>query len=234
MRSITHPAEVDREGSLFVVRDAPRRKGPERTREIVVVDIPPEMAREEVIRLGAGHKHSVCVLTNDISPHRPTIDAYKSFGYRFLRTEPMFVHDMKEIAEPDPGIQICRVQTITEAERWAKAAGARQIDPKHLSSDPLLVRGYVAEASGQIVGYVRSIQLCHPDTFVAGLFVSPSHRRMGIGRALMLHMLKDDRQHGIECSTLLASASGSKLYPKVGYRQIGILHLFVPAPMKPR
>jgi predicted acetyltransferase len=57
------------------------------------------------------------------------------------------------------------------------------------------------------------------------MYVVKSHRRRGIARALMTAMLEDDARHGARHSVLLSSTAGSKLYPTVGYEQIGLLQL---------
>lgn len=58
--------------------------------------------------------------------------------------------------------------------------------------------------------------------------VCPSHRRRGIGQALLSKMLRDDRARGSRCSVLTASHTGALLYPSVGYEQIGMLFMFAP------
>jgi len=60
------------------------------------------------------------------------------------------------------------------------------------------------------------------------MHVEPSHRRRGIGRAMLCHMLRDDRARGAKCSVLTASHTGALLYPLVGYGRIGTLFMFVP------
>ena len=61
------------------------------------------------------------------------------------------------------------------------------------------------------------------------MYVVPSFRRRGIGRALLCRMLRDDRDGGAKMAVLLASHTGAKLYPVVGYEQIGTLLLFTPS-----
>ena len=48
----------------------------------------------------------------------------------------------------------------------------------------------------------------------------------GIGRALLLKMLRDDRKLGAKCSVLTASHAGALLYPHAGYERIGTLLMF--------
>ena len=78
-----------------------------------------------------------------------------------------------------------------------------------------------------IVGRVRSVDAVGA-TWCADLYVRPSHRRRGVGRALMSKMLRDDQARGSKCSVLTASHTGALLYPHLGYERIGTLFMFVP------
>jgi predicted acetyltransferase len=60
------------------------------------------------------------------------------------------------------------------------------------------------------------------------MYVEATHRRRGIGQALLCHMLRDDRTRGSKCSVLTASHAGALLYPRVGYERIGTLFMFAP------
>jgi predicted acetyltransferase len=65
------------------------------------------------------------------------------------------------------------------------------------------------------------------------MYVSTSHRRRGIGQALLARMLRDDRARGSKCSVLTASHTGALLYPHVGYERIGTLFMFAPKRAQP-
>jgi predicted acetyltransferase len=60
------------------------------------------------------------------------------------------------------------------------------------------------------------------------MYVNPAYRRQGIARALLNRMLTDDRDNGATANILLASHTGSKLYPTVGYETLGMLYMFTP------
>lgn len=60
------------------------------------------------------------------------------------------------------------------------------------------------------------------------MYVLLEYRRRGIAKALMTRMLKDDAAAGTIANILLASHAGAKLYPVVGYRQIGQLYAYTP------
>ena len=78
-------------------------------------------------------------------------------------------------------------------------------------------RQYVALDGQDIVGRVRSVDAAGA-TWCADVYVNPSHRRRGIGQALLGRMLRDDRARGSKCSVLTASHTGALLYPRVAHR----------------
>ena len=88
-------------------------------------------------------------------------------------------------------------------------------------------RQYVALDGEDIVGRVRSVDAVEA-TWCADMYVQPSHRRRGIGQALLSKMLRDERARGSKCSVLTASHTGALLYPRVGYERIGTLFMFAP------
>jgi len=91
---------------------------------------------------------------------------------------------------------------------------------------------YVAVDGDDIVGRVRSVDAVGA-TWCADMYVEPSHRRRGIGQALMAKMLHDDRARGSRCSVLTATHTGALLYPRMGYERIGTLLIFGPKTRPP-
>ena len=85
----------------------------------------------------------------------------------------------------------------------------------------------MAQIDDKIIGGVTSV-IAGKRTWVSGLLVRPQHRRKGVGRSLMATMLRDDRAFGSRGSVLLASHTGAKLYPVLGYEQIGELLMLTP------
>jgi GNAT superfamily N-acetyltransferase len=151
---------------------------------------------------------------------------YKRLGYRLLVTEPLFVHDLKRIPRAASPAKIARVTTSEMAARFGKATRRRPIPPQDLTSHSAF-RQYVALNGERIVGWVRSVKALD-SAWVSDMYVLASHRRKGIGYALLTKMLRDDRAAGAKCSVLLSSHTGALLYPKAGYEQIGTLYIFVP------
>ena len=112
------------------------------------------------------------------------------------------------------------------AARFGKATRSRPIPPQDLTTEAPF-RQYVALDGERIVGWVRSVRALD-SAWVSDMYVLASHRRKGIGFALLTKMLRDDRAAGAKSSVLLSSHTGALLYPKAGYEQIGMLYIFVP------
>jgi predicted N-acetyltransferase YhbS len=102
----------------------------------------------------------------------------------------------------------------------------KQYPPERLQPGSNM-RQYVALDDREPVGWVASVRFKDAG-WVSDLHVQETHRRRGIGRALMNRLLLDDRAAGLEASVLLATNAGAMLYPLVGYRQIGELLIYCP------
>jgi GNAT superfamily N-acetyltransferase len=158
-------------------------------------------------------------------PNEPTRTAYKALGYRLLATEGFFVQRMKRIPRPPSPVSIEGVRTPDLAGQLGRITRTRPI-ASNLLGDAAF-RQYVALDGADIVGRVRSVDAAGA-TWCTDMYVQPSHRRRGIGQALLAKMLWDDRARGSKCSVLTASHTGALLYPRVGYERIGTLFMFVP------
>jgi len=248
-RSVTHPYECFRVGKLWVTRDAPR-KNPKnyRKEEWIAYGIEPRDVDKAARKNANGalpvlpvppanRRFFVCALSalNESPDELKT--AYKALGYRLLRTEPLFVHDLKKIPRVVPGtagqassatqnVKIEQIKTPEMAECYGKASRTRPIPVEHLTKEATF-RQYIALDGDKIVGAVRSVDACD-STWCHNTYVWPSHRRRGIGSALLARMLRDDRAHGAKQSVLLSSHTGALVYPRVGYEEIGMLYIFAP------
>jgi GNAT superfamily N-acetyltransferase len=225
-RSRTFPYEVSRIGPLWVMRDA-LRKNPRdyRKEEWIAHDVDPTEA-DAIARQHTRGRFFVCAMIAEGEPDEPTRAAYKVLGYRLLATEGFFVQRMKRIPRPPFPVSIERVRTPDLAAQLGKITRTRPISDNLLGDDAPF-RQYVARDSEDIVGRVRSVDAVGA-TWCADMYVQPSHRRRGIGQALLSKMLRDDRAHGSKCSVLTASHTGALLYPRVGYERIGTLFMFAP------
>ena len=119
-----------------------------------------------------------------------------------------------------------RRETPDLAARLGKVTRTRPIPDSLLGNDAPF-RQYVALDGEDIVGRVRSVDAVGA-TWCADMYVATSHRRRGIGQALLSRMLRDDRACGSKCSVLTASHAGALLYPRLGYERIGTLFMFAP------
>ena len=182
-RNRTFPYEVSRVGPIWLMRDA-TRKNPRnyRKEEWIAHDVDPG----EVDAVARGHTRGrffACVIIAEGEPDEPTRTAYKALGYRLLATEGFFVQRLKRIPKPPPPVSIERVRTPDLAARLGKVTRTRPI-PSNLLGDDAPFRQYVALDREDVVGRVRSVDAAGA-TWCADMYVNPSHRRRGIGQALL-------------------------------------------------
>src|SRR5882672_6706335 len=225
-RSRTFPYEVSRVGPVWLMRDAPR-KNPRnyRKEEWIAHDVDPREV-DAIVRRHTRGRFFACVMIAEGEPDEPTRTAYKALGYRLLATEGFFVQRLKRIPKLPPPVSIEQVRTPGLAAQLGKVTRTRPIS-SNLLGDDAPFRQYVALDGEDIVGRVRSVDAVGA-TWCADMYVNPSHRRRGIGQALLSRMLRDDRARGSKCSVLTASHTGALLYPRVAYERIGTLLMFVP------
>jgi ribosomal protein S18 acetylase RimI-like enzyme len=224
-RSFTHLCVAEKVESLWVVRDAPRTRGDYRREEWIAHGLSPR----EMDRVARGHTRghfAICAICAPGEEDAALRAGFKELDYRLNSTEAVMVHDLKRIPRAEAPVKIARVLDRDLAQRVNKAAGARQILDEHLVKDAQL-RQYVARVDEQLVGWVRSIEVPR-GSWCSNMWVQPAFRRRGIARAMLCTMLRDDRAAGAERAVLTASHAGAKLYPLVGYREVGTLLLYTP------
>lgn len=230
-RSRTFPYEASRVGPLWVMRDAPRKNPRDYRKEEWIAHGLEAREVDAIARRHTRGRFFVCAMVDEGQPHEPTRSAYKSLGYRLLLTEGFFVQRLKRIPKAPSPVHIERVRTPELAARLGKATRTRPITDDLLVDDAPF-RQYAAIDGKDIVGRVRSVDAVGA-TWCADMYVSASHRRRGIGRALLSRMLRDDRTRGSRCSVLGASHAGALLYPHLGYERIGTLLVFAPPKAAP-
>src|SRR5262249_19091618 len=98
VKSRTFPYEASRVGSLWVMRDAPR-KNPRDYRKEEWIAYETDPARVD----SAGRQHArgrffACHIVREREPDEPVRTAYKALGYRLLFTEGLFVQRLRRIA----------------------------------------------------------------------------------------------------------------------------------------
>jgi GNAT superfamily N-acetyltransferase len=224
-RSFTHPFVPERiEHGIWVMRDGPRKSGDYRNEEYVARGVSPADMLETA-RANTRGRFKICAIRASDEPDAELRSGYKALGCRLMGTEAFMVHDLTVIdAVPEP-VEIGRLATVEQANQLAKAARRKQILPEHLTADPPPMRQYMAVDGDKPVGWVGSVAVCGA-AWCTNMFVRPEYRRRGIATALMTQMLLDDREAGATANVLLASHAGAKLYPSVGYVQIGELLLY--------
>lgn len=229
-KSYAHPYVVTRVGDLRIMRDGPGRKLDPRLEEIIVHGTPPEEVVRQVRAYGVD-RHAICTVESTGADYEALKKEYRQRGYRLISRQPFFVKDLS-LQKPFSGKRVRRVASGADADLIFKTTRRRLSFREHLSEDDSAIRMYAAFDEQTVLGTVMSVTSIQGARWVANLVVEPQHRRKGIGSELMLAMLDDDRRLGYEHSVLLASTAGSKLYPLLGYEQIGLLQIFMP--IRPR
>lgn len=226
VRSRTHPYEVDRVGPAWVMRDAPRKNARDyRKEEWVAAGVEPAALSGIAKSHTRGH-YFLCDLLAEGMADTELRDSYKALGYRLVAREGFFVHDLARVPARSGSVVVERVRDAEMAARFGKVTRTRPI-ASELLGERAPFRQFVALDGREIVGRVRSVDASGA-TWGTDMYVTPSHRRRGIGRALLAHMLRDDRTRHSKYSVLTASHTGALLYPHVGYVRLGTLFMFMP------
>ena len=217
-KSEPHPYVTTKTGALWVMQDAPGRKQPPRKIEIITTGHPPAAVVEQIKNLGLGW-HFLCHVHMNTESFDEIRKAYKDLGYRAMSTETMFCRDLVDIPAfvCDPPARLISPTDITQIPK--QDSFTHKIYPNS--------RRIVSWDEKSDYGWVTSIPVGKA-AWVHGLYVRKEYRRKGYGRAVMSKMLQTDAEHGVKTSVLLASSDGAKLYPQLGYQQIGILQMFCP------
>ncbi|HRI42827.1 MAG TPA: GNAT family N-acetyltransferase [Fimbriimonadaceae bacterium] len=221
-RSLTSPYVPTLHGDLWVLQDGPGRKDVPRTVEIVTCNVDPDAVLKQLGR--PRFRYALAVISGNGQPIETVKDRFKGAGFRLLRREPLFVRTCEDLGHADASVR--RVVTAEDWKAVFRASGRRQIAKEHLER-PDLVRLYAAFEGEATIGWVKSVAVGR-NSWVSNLYVEPERRGKGLGFALMATMLREDAENGMEHSVLLASNAGARLYPRLGYRQVGMLLLFAP------
>ncbi len=225
-RSFTHPCLADRVELLWVVRDAPRKRNNYRNEEWIACGVAPKVI-DRIARKHTRGRFSICAIHSIDDSDESLRTGFKKLSYRLGHSEPLMIHKLRRIPRCEAPVKIEQVTTEDMANKLAKVARTRQILPEYLPKGSPM-RAYVALVDNEPVGWVGSV-VVGDATWCSNMLVLPAYRRRGIARALLCRMLRDDRTGGAKTAVLLASHTGAKLYPVVGYEQIGTLLLFTPS-----
>ena len=219
-KSRTHPYLATWHDDLWVLQDGPGKKRDPRKIEVFTCGLSPRETVERIKSLGLGW-HFICAAHPDESDFKEVRQAYKELGYRALATEWFFVHDLKNIPhfDSEPPVR------IVESPEELATIRQRAPQPRRFRTDG--TRHYCVWDEDFDFGWVHSVPYGE-DNWVSDLFVYREFRNRGYGKALMSRLLADDQALGVNSSVLIASTAGARIYPSLGYEQVGVLHVLCP------
>jgi GNAT superfamily N-acetyltransferase len=218
VKSQTYPYLPCQVGNLWVMRDDPPRTK-ERKIEVIAHGITPQETTEAIKGAGLGW-HFLCHIHRPDEDFQDIRNQYKQDGYRAISTEWLFIHDLQAIPVLDSDPQPRQIQDQAE---WNTIPMRSKQSMKLRPSTRL----FSVWDETTDYGWVRSVPY-KDSAWVSNLYVHEPVRGKGYGRALMSKLLISDRENGVKQSVLLASSDGARLYPHLGYQQIGILQMFCP------
>lgn len=148
-------------------------------------------------------------------------------GHRLDATPVAMALELERFDEPAPGVElddaprIADVGTINDTAYgydgdFTCALADLPTDAAHL---------YVARVDGKPVA--STIALDHEGDCLIGLVATlPEARGRGLATALMTRALLDARERGCETTSLQATTMGQPVYERMGYRDLGPLHMW--------
>jgi predicted GNAT family acetyltransferase len=212
------PSIKEQVDGLLVIKDGPSKK-PARKTEVLASGLAPA---EVVERLGAADVgwHFVHHMVESDEEAPVVKAAYKEVRYRTMFTTWVFVHDMGSVPrfESEPPARLIRDQ--------AQMDSVNQVASQKVKLRPGL-RQFAVYDDARDYGWVTDIPIGDA-AWVSNLYVHSEFRGRGFGRSLMSALLACDKEAGVTASVLLASMAGARLYPHLGYRQIGVMQTFCP------
>lgn len=217
VKSRTHPYIPTWHEGFWVLRDAPKKCRYTRKIEVISTGIPPRDLVAHIKELELPWHFVVDIHEPEVADAAKA--AYKALGYRAIATEWLFVYDLANLTSEPAESSIVRLDSPGQAAGLSSARGKVIFWPP--------ARKYVWVEDNRALGFVSSVPVGE-HAWVSDLWVDPRHRRKGIGGALMRAMLQDDRAFRVQTSVLVASKAGSKLYPTLGYAELGTLQVFCP------
>ena len=160
-------------------------------------------------------------------------DWRKKQGLSLLFAQTGMVLEVEGVsAVPREGpLEVIAVKTSRESSLWSQVASEAfgySVDSAVVHnlvdlSEITLYLGFLPE------GLAGTALLC-THCGVAGFHMAgtrPEHRRKGVARQMMHHLIGEARARGLRHATLQASAMGEPLYSQLGFRKQFVLHNYV-------
>lgn len=89
----------------------------------------------------------------------------------------------------------------------------------------LTLRTLVAVIGGEAVSSAIVLE-GGDDACLTGVATVPEHRGKGLAAAIVAQLLTESRERGIRAGTLQASASGSPIYERLGFSDVGFIEMW--------
>lgn len=215
-KSRHYPYVVRQAEDLWILRDQGPKRAPRKS-EVFTAGKAPGEVLEQVRQQDLGW-HFLCACHGPECESVAFRNELKEGGYRVAATEWIFVHDLEALPDFESEPAVVQYETQEAIDRISTA----RWKPIKVSNGQ-----FYGLADPLIFGMVESMRMGN-DAYVADLYVHKERRRQGYGLALMSALLKGDKAAGVRESVLVASADGRHLYPKLGYKEIGIMHVLTP------
>lgn len=104
------------------------------------------------------------------------------------------------------------IHHLNKQEQWSNLVAKEQDTKQAWANSSVAV---IAEINGQVVGCLRGLTDGFISLYICELLVSPTHRKLGIGKKLMQFVHSQYPQTRLE---LLASSTSRSFYEAQGYR----------------
>ena len=136
---------------------------------------------------------------------------------------------IRDASRDDVELIYSLIAELADYERAAdRVAGTRELLEEALFGPDPAAEAVIAELDGQPVGfavYFRTFStwLCRPGLWLEDLYVSPTARRSGVGRALLAHVARVavDRGYGrVEWSVLHWNEPAIRFYRRLGAQHL--------------
>lgn len=221
-KSRFHPHLARQVDGMWVLRDQGPIKTPRKS-EVFVSDLAPDDLLHRLKTHDLGW-HFLCAC------HGPQVDAtefrekLKRGGYRVSSTAWVYVHDYQELQDFEREDEVKHLATQEEINGIAD----HQWKPRKQDEDSC----FYALADPVIFGMVESMKI-GGDAYASDLYVRKEYRGQGYGAALKSALLKGDKARGLGSSVLVANREGRRLYPRLGYEEIGVMHVLTPIDRMP-